>query len=312
MKNYSFLIMVSVMFLWINKIKAQQEVNYRLYRYHLNLVNPAATGTQGGAYLNASLRTQWVGIDGASETQAISFGTPNKKDHLGVGFSIINDNTFIENQTQLFTDFSYRLQLAPEKNVYLGIKAGGTSIRIDASRLRTPEGVAVDPYLQSTSNFVPNIGVGFYYKTPKYFLSASIPRLLNTERFSLDNGQVTHATDKPHLFVSTGIRFRLTDQWDFYPSVLFSYVKAAPIDLLGDISFSFNQAFDLGVQFSRSGAIGATSLLKINDGFQLGYAYTTSLQDQVNRFSNGTHELVLKIKLRAVNPEFESSFINEV
>ena len=311
MRNYFFLIMLTGLFLGNNEIKAQQEVNYRLYRYHLNLINPATTGTQGGSYFNASLRSQWVGIAGAPETQAISFGTPNKKDRLGTGFSIINDKAYVENQTQLFADFSYRLQMDTDKNLYLGIKAGGTSIRIDASSLSTPEAGAADPFLQSTSSFVPNIGVGFYYKTPRYFLSASIPRLLNTERFRYDDGQVTHATDKPHLFVSTGVRFPLNDQWDFYPSAMLSYVAAAPIDLLGDVSFSFNRNFDFGAQFSISGAMGATSLIKISEGFQFGYAYTTNFQDQVNRFSNGTHELVMKIKLSAVNPEQESSFINE-
>ncbi len=84
---------------------AQQEVNYTLYRYHLNLINPATTGTQGASFLNTSLRTQWVGIEDAPETQAISIGRPHANNRLGTGFSVINDRTFVENQTQLFFDF---------------------------------------------------------------------------------------------------------------------------------------------------------------------------------------------------------------
>ena len=105
-------------------VLAQQEVNYNMYRYHLNLINPAVTGTQGAAYANFSLRTQWVGIADAPETQAFSAGTPNKRQRLGTGFSMINDKTFVENQTQLFADFSYRLPLDDERDLYLGPTLG--------------------------------------------------------------------------------------------------------------------------------------------------------------------------------------------
>ena len=294
-----------------DKIKAQQEVSYSLYRYHLNLVNPAATGTQGAPYLNISVRSQWVGINDAPETQAVSFGTPNKKDRLGTGFSIINDKTFVENQTQLFADFSYRLPLNNERDLFLGLKAGGTSIRLKASELVNYGGAATDPYLIATSSFVPNIGVGFYYRTPTYYFSASIPRLLNTKRHSLDNGQVTHATDRPHLFVSSGIRLALSDTFDLYPSVMVSYVEGAPYDFLGDFSFSFKKQFDVGVQYTRSGALGATTSISLSKGLKFGYSYLTSFQDKVNKFSNGTHEFVLKIKLGAFIETPESSSTTE-
>ena len=44
---------------------AQQEVNYALYRYHLNLINPAAAGTQGAPFLNLGIRNQWLGVEDA-------------------------------------------------------------------------------------------------------------------------------------------------------------------------------------------------------------------------------------------------------
>ncbi len=53
-------------FCWV-PISAQQEVIYSLHRYHLNIFNPAATGSQGDPFINMSLRYQWVGIEGASE-----------------------------------------------------------------------------------------------------------------------------------------------------------------------------------------------------------------------------------------------------
>ena len=195
-------IVILLCLLCTTSVLAQQEVNYNMYRYHLNLINPAVTGTQGAAYANFSLRTQWVGIADAPETQAFSAGTPNKRQRLGTGFSVINDKTFVENQTQLFADFSYRLPLDDERDLYLGLKAGGTSIRLHADRLQTYGSTLPDQFLTSQSSFVPNIGVGLYYKSPTYFVSLSIPRLLSTERFRYDDGQVSRATDRPHFWDS--------------------------------------------------------------------------------------------------------------
>ena len=305
--KHLYLILVSLLLLWPIFLMAQQEVNYSLYRYHLNLLNPATTGTQGGSFLNMSLRTQWVGVEEAPETQALSFGTPNKKNRLGTGFSIINDQTFIEKQTQLFFDFSYRLPLDENKDLYLGLKAGGTSIRLFTGRLQNTQ--QNDPYLQGNMGFVPNIGVGLYYKTPRYYFSASVPRLLNTERFSEDNGQVSRATDRPHLFASTGFFIPLTSDWAFVPAAMISYVEAAPMDYVFDLGFSFQKGFDLGAQYTHSGGLGATTAFRLGDNIQIGYAYVnSSRRDKVNRYSGGTHEMVLKFKLNQHHQERSASF----
>lgn len=294
---------------------AQQEVNYNLYRYHLNLLNPAVTGTQQEVFLNMSVRTQWVGIKDAPETQAFSMATSNAEDRFGAGFSIINDKTFVENQTQFFADFSYHLPMEKGRNMYLGLKAGGTSLRLNANRLKTYGTDLPDQYLQTQSSFVPNVGVGIYYKTFRYYLSASVPRLLNTERYRFDDGQVSQATDRPHYFISSGYRFTINEDWDFTPNFLYSYVSAAPADFTIDTCFTYDDRWDFSLQYTRSGGIGMTSVLKTVTGFQLGYAYVTSSVDRPNRFSKGTHELVMKIPLKEIYTLGErrnSTFINPV
>jgi len=313
MKIVYYTLLIGLILCPFFQIAAQQEVNYTLYRYHLNLINPATTGTQGAPFVNLSLRTQWVGIEDAPETQAISIGRPHRNDRLGTGFSVINDRTFVENQTQLFLDFSYRLPLGTNRDLFLGLKAGGTSIRLHADRLETFQSNIPDPFLQSTSSFVPNFGVGVYYKTNRYFLSLSIPRLLETRRFREENGIYSQAADRPHLFLSSGYRMGLTSNWDFNPSVLFSYVEAAPFEFLLDANFTYKERLNLGAQYTRSGGIGATTSLHISDGMQLGYAYITSITDQVNQFSNGTHEMILKIKLdQNINEARAASFTTEL
>ena len=125
MKNFyktQLLALLLCMACW--KATAQQDAFFSLYRHHLNIINPAAAGTQEGNYLNMSLRSQWLGIDGAPETQAISYGMPTNGNRVGIGFSLINDQTFIEKQTQFYANFSYRLPLSDHLDLFLGLCAG--------------------------------------------------------------------------------------------------------------------------------------------------------------------------------------------
>ena len=102
----------------------KQEVNYALFRYHLNLINPAAAGTQGAAYLNLGVRNQWQGVADAPQSFSLHYNAPQKNERVGLGINVNNDKTFVEQQTQAFVDFSYRLPLGDEKAVYLGKRWG--------------------------------------------------------------------------------------------------------------------------------------------------------------------------------------------
>lgn len=281
---------------------AQQEAYYNLYRYHLNLLNPAVVGAAQESVLNLSLRSQWVGIEDAPETQAFSLEFPNAGKRLNYGFSLINDRTFIERQTQLFADFSYQLPLSSAGHyLYLGLKAGGTSLRLLANDLVVYGSEQTDPLLQTTSNFVPNIGMGMYLKTPTYFFSLSVPRILSTERFRMNEGQVSRATDRPHLFMATGIYKQLSKDWRLSPAVLVSYLANVPISYTTDILFTYKERLDLGVQYSKGFGIGMTGAFQLSSKIALGYVYTTptAAQDQSLRW--GTHEWVMKIRLQPSN-----------
>ena len=49
---------------------SQQETIFSLYRYHLNIQNPAAIGQLEAEQAVLSIRSQWLGVADAPETQA--------------------------------------------------------------------------------------------------------------------------------------------------------------------------------------------------------------------------------------------------
>ncbi len=80
------------------------------------------------------------------------------------------------------------------------------------------------------------------------------------------------------------------------PSFLLSTIQGAPTLVTLDGSFNFNKQFETGIQYTSSRGLGATGLLQFGEGLKVGYAYTSS-SNNANNIRNGTHEIVLKIRL---------------
>lgn len=57
----------------------------------------------------------------------------------------MNDQTFVERQTQLTIDFAYTLPLGGEKNIYLGLKVGTNNVTLNAAHLATYQSADSDP-----------------------------------------------------------------------------------------------------------------------------------------------------------------------
>ena len=103
--KYSINKLTIVAFLIAGSLYAQQEANYALYRYTMNVVNPAFAGADGTTHFTANVRSQWEEVIDAPETQSLIFSTV-VGDKVGLGLTVVNDETFIERETGFFVDFS--------------------------------------------------------------------------------------------------------------------------------------------------------------------------------------------------------------
>jgi type IX secretion system PorP/SprF family membrane protein len=281
---------------------SQQETIFSLYRYHLNLQNPAAIGLAASDQAVLSVRSQWLGVADAPETQALTFFVPSPSSRLHKGFTLMNDQTFVERQTQLSLDFAYTLPLGAEKNIFLGLKVGANNLSLNAAHLATYQSTERDPNLFDRSGLVPNLGVGFHYQSRRFYFAGSIPHLLNTERFALENERVALATDRPHLYLNSAYRFSLTQAWEFVPTLLWTAVKGAPSSSQLDLIMHYQNQFEFGPLYNFQNGVGASLGIKIANTFHLAYAYTARTGTQSSRFSSGSHEIALRFRLDGPNP----------
>ena len=199
------IILLGLLLISSSSLLAQQESMITFYKDHLNLVNPAFVGTENGTIFQSTIRQQWTGIKDAPSTQAVSFMTPVGK-KLALGLSFVHDKVFIEKQSFVTLDLSYNVTLTDELDLFMGIKAGGNNYEVNTNGLETYN-IVSDPSLVPISRFNPNVGVGFYLKHDKFYVSLSTPKMLNTERAKNQDGYATVTTDRVHYYFSGGYNF---------------------------------------------------------------------------------------------------------
>lgn len=229
MKTFKHIILL-VLFFSTSIVVAQQESVFAFYKSHMNLVNPAYAGMNNETFLTSSLRKQWTGVEDAPETQTVSYGTPVGK-NMGIGFTVVNDKTFIEKETFVGADFSYKIQMDETMDLYLGIKAGGNFYNINTTGLQTYN-IRADQALGSVSTFNPNFGVGAVLRKDKWYASLSVHRLLNTTKAVNEFGNAISATDSPHLYASGGYDFVLDPTFVLKPSVMLFMLTALQFQLI--------------------------------------------------------------------------------
>ena len=164
----------------------------------MNVINPAYAGADAPNMLSLTSRRQWTSIENAPNTIALAFSSA-RKNNVGLGVSVVSDKIFIEQQTFAYVDFSYKLELSSDAQLFFGLKGGGNFYRADPTLLNTYDPIS-DPTQIALSRFNPNIGIGFYLKHKDYFVSLSTPKMLDTKRAKEEDGFATAATDQAHYY----------------------------------------------------------------------------------------------------------------
>ena len=274
---------------------SQQESYYTLYRYNMNVINPAYAGALGKNVFAFTSRRQWSSMQDAPSTLAFSYSS-ERENNVGLGLSVVSDKVFIEQQTFAYVDFSYKLDMESTK-LYLGLKAGGNFYSADPIAL-SAYSASSDPAQQQLSRFNPNVGAGALLKGELFWASFSIPRLFNVKRES-DNLAVT-AKDRMHSYLGGGVDLPIGSGLLVKPSVMLRKVKGLPVttDFTGMLSWQ-NQ-FDVGISYRSSSSFALLSVISLG-GFDIGYAYETPTASSLSQLNLKTHEIVLRINLGQVD-----------
>ncbi len=285
-------------------MNAQQEPMYTKYMFNSLSFNPAYAGSHEYMSIRLLYRNQWVGYEGAPQSQTVTAHTP-LNDRIGVGLSFFNDDIGVHASTGANLSYAYRFLLGPGK-LSLGLQAGVTNWRADFEQLRFREPQATDNAFANISEnqWLPNFGAGLFYYSKLWYAGFSAPRLLENNLRSSNTGIVVEeARTRRHYYFHAGLALPLAgDDLIFKPSLLIKNVGlfsgfssnntglfeiGAPTEFDIDASLLFFDTFWVGLSFrsafeavtnnSSVDSVDAWVSFQLPSGIRIGAAFDQTL-----------------------------------
>ncbi|RZN78570.1 MAG: type IX secretion system membrane protein PorP/SprF [Winogradskyella sp.] len=291
--------------LTVNLSNAQQDPQYTHYMYNTLSINPAYAGQRDNLSIVGLHRTQWVGIDGAPQTQSLGIHSPLRNERLALGLNVVVDALGPARESFIDANFAYSIPINDNNTeLAFGLKAGWHNISTDWSKGRFQ--TLTNPLFQENINLHSLIiGTGLYLSNTNWYLGVSIPNFLTTKHY--DDFQESLATERLHYFFTGGYVFDLSSNVKLKPAFLVKATSGAP--LIADISANalFNDKFTLGLAWRWDDSISGLAGFQVNKSMYIGYGYDLTTSD-LNNYNSGTHEIILRFEImkrgRMVSPRF--------
>ena len=271
---------------------AQQDAQFTQYMYNTINVNPAYAGSRGALSIFALHRTQWVGLDGAPVTNAVSINTPLNGSNLGLGVSLINDRIGPTHENTLSADLSYTIPTSETFKLSFGVKGTANLFDLDNSMLDPAD--LGDESLQNFSKFSPNIGAGVYLHSDKSYVGFSVPNIIQTQQYNDNN--VAISIENINYYFIAGYVFDLNNSVKFKPALLSKMVNGSPLQMDISGNFMFNNKFTVGVAYRWSAALSAMVGFQVSDGMYIGYGFDNETTNLKN-YNSGSHEIFLRYEI---------------
>lgn len=289
---------------------AQQLPLFTQYRDQIGVLNPAATVSgyllygQTGVF-GASVRQQWVGKEGAPQTQVVQGSYISEREGVSpmLGGHIINDKVGRVSTTGVYGRIGGVLSHDPAySGIAAGITLGVVQYRINLNGVIARD--AGDELLEDQSlqwRIYPDAGVGIYAwqqlnKDVDFIVGGiSIPQILaldvtfrNAENNKFNMNQVRHfygTIGWIHHLASEGSLLEING-W-------LKYVPNAPFHFDVNCRYQIVENFWLGAGYGMSKAAHLeTGLLLFDSRFRLGYGFDFNTSNKILSFGQ-SHEISL-------------------
>ena len=288
-------IAASFCFLSSLTILAQSNVDYSLYNYSMNLINPAFAGQKSYTELLINSKMQWSGIKDAPRTSTFSLNIPYEN-RLGLGLNVINDKVFVFNQTRVALDFSYKVALTQNHNLQLGLKAIGNIYSGDINSIKIEE--QNDAFFAEAINrFSPNFSLGAAIVHKNYFTHLSINNLFVDHKYEKPNND--ESPNRFNISLGGGYTFSLNENLKIIPSTLLRIEEGTPLSLDVNGTLEIKEKHHVGFSFFWSNSIQINGLTSLTKGIKLGYGYRL-YTNELSSEQKGTHEFIALFNMNDV------------
>ena len=223
--------------------------------------------------VNLSHRSQWVGINGAPQTQLLSLHAPIMQKKVGLGLQISNDRIGPRKVLGLNTAYAYHIKMKKAK-IGFGLRAGAYHYTYDWQALtyENKEDAVIGVGKENT--LVLNFDFGAYYRSKLNYAGIELAHLNQAKIYLGDKDSITDKVAHlyPSLSVFYGHAFEINKKLVLKTSILARSVSGNHyLDL--NASVLINQFLWLGTSYKSVGILALITKVKVTKKLNIGYSY---------------------------------------
>jgi type IX secretion system PorP/SprF family membrane protein len=264
------------------------------YISNMHTINPAFVGMWDLAGFTASTRKDYTSIRGAQAIQYLSYRTPVKDHESGWALNITKRNVGREKQLFFTGDYSYQVRFDMHHYLRLGLRVGFVNYDNNLTDYQLYPDNIPDPEFQTDLNmhFMTVFGVGGIFFTDNYYISFSVPQVINNT-FKVNRTGYSSLQEFKTAYLAGGHMFRLPMGILARPNVLIVGTVGKPVffDFAGVIYLPNNLQF--GLNMRTNGAVCLNAQYTFGNGIRIGYAADYALWQDIRKFQFGTHEILI-------------------
>jgi len=270
---------------------AQHDPLAAQYLFNPFILNPAYAGFTRDLSVLAANRVQWTGFNGSPVTMNASGHIALMENKMGLGLTVLQDNIGINETTEVMASYAYHVKLNMSSRLSFGLQAGVVNYKNDYTELTIIPG---DPKFQNKlSELAPSVGAGVIYSSDKFYLSFSVPKLLEGKVKNDDNVDVILYSQQ---FYGLGsYQFSLTNRVKLKPFMMARYTAGAPISSDFGVALNADKSYTLGLFTRNLHSYGAMMRIILRDMFSVGYIFEMPTNKSVG-LKYPVHEITIGIR----------------
>lgn len=294
-----------------SNLLSQQLPNFTQFSLNPYLFNPALAGTEDFIHLQANLRSQWTGFNGAPKTAFLSGHTTLNKETIGYGTNkkfarerwrsiggiLVLDKTGPISQSGAYGTFAYNLPLSSKGHRFsFGANAGIKSFAYNPDGYTANLSNTNDPVIQAAySTMVFDIDFGFWVYSRKFFIGASAFHLLNND---VENNSIALSVTQSssslvrHFFAMAGYKIDIHKDMFIVPSVLVKQVQPAIPSYDVNLKAVYRNDYWFGAAYRSEESFSAFLGLLIDKKLEVSYSYDL-ITSSLRQSSIGSNEILI-------------------
>ena len=273
---------------------AQTDPIFTQYMNSIQTVNPAYAGMWEKVGVQVFTRQYYVGQTGAPLTKSVQFYSPVKNANNGIGLDIIDDRIGYEKRLSVTADYAYQVRLDWKTYLRLGLKAGFINYSNELTKYKLyPDGIDDPLFMEDVDiNFMVSWGIGAIVYSKDYYISFSIPQIVNNN-FQANRNNYSSLAELRYAYLIGGYIFGKQRQIRFKPSFMLKGAIGGNVQMDLSANFLFYDKFWLGAMYRTNNTVAAVMQLVVLKNLRLGYAVDYSLSQEFRKYQLGTHEIRL-------------------